>query len=55
MPLGPHTVFVVDDDESVRKSLGRLLKSDGHTVEAFASASEFLQRDHFDGGGVPGP
>jgi FixJ family two-component response regulator len=35
-------VFVVDDDASVRRSLSRLLKSDGYQVEVFASASEFL-------------
>ncbi|RPJ83700.1 MAG: DNA-binding response regulator [Acidobacteria bacterium] len=38
------TVFVVDDDSSVRKSLGRLLGSCGYDVELFASADEFLQR-----------
>ena len=36
------TVFVVDDDASVRKSLMRLLEAAGYTVEAFASAPEFL-------------
>jgi FixJ family two-component response regulator len=36
------TVFVVDDDASMRKSLSRLLRSAGHTVETFASAREFL-------------
>jgi FixJ family two-component response regulator len=36
------TVFVVDDDTSVRKSLMRLLEAAGYTVEAFASAPEFL-------------
>ena len=35
-------VFVVDDDASVRRSLARLLKSDGYQVELFASAAEFL-------------
>lgn len=40
----PATVFVVDDDKSVRKSLGRLLRSFGYDVELFASADEFLQR-----------
>jgi FixJ family two-component response regulator len=35
-------VFVVDDDASVRRSLTRLLKSDGYQVEVFASAAEFL-------------
>jgi FixJ family two-component response regulator len=38
------TVFVVDDELSVRKSLGRLLKAAGYRVEVFASAREFLQR-----------
>jgi FixJ family two-component response regulator len=43
------TVFVIDDDPSVRKSLSRLLRSAGHGVEAFSSAEEFLAREHFDG------
>jgi FixJ family two-component response regulator len=37
-------VFVVDDEPSVRKSLGRLLKAAGYRTEAYASAREFLQR-----------
>ncbi len=37
-------VFVVDDESSVRKSLGRLLKAAGYSVELFASAQEFLDR-----------
>jgi FixJ family two-component response regulator len=36
------TVFVVDDDSSIRKSLARLLKSAGYSAETFASAREFL-------------
>ncbi len=43
------TVFVIDDDPSVRKGLSRLLRSVGHAVEMFASAEEFLAREHFDG------
>ena len=35
-------VFVVDDDLSVRKSLGNLIRSAGLEVETFASAQEFL-------------
>jgi len=42
-------VSVVDDDESLRRSLGNLFRSVGFSVETFASADEFLrsaQRDH---------
>ena len=40
----PVTVFVIDDDESVRKSLKRLLDAARHKTEVFKSASEFLSR-----------
>jgi FixJ family two-component response regulator len=43
------TVFLIDDDASVRKSLSRLLRSAGYTTETFASAEEFLGRGHFNG------
>jgi FixJ family two-component response regulator len=45
------TVFVVDDDAAVRRSLMRLLHSAGWRVEAFASAGEFLQRAPITGPG----
>jgi FixJ family two-component response regulator len=45
------TVFVIDDDTSIRKSLSRLLRSAGYQVEAFPSAEQFLSREHFDGVG----
>jgi FixJ family two-component response regulator len=45
------TVFVIDDDASIRKSLSRLLRSAGYTAEAFPSAEDFLRREHFDGVG----
>jgi len=35
-------VFVVDDDESLRRSLERLLRVNGHTVQSFPSAPAFL-------------
>jgi len=35
-------VYVVDDDDSVRKSLSRLIRSAGYRVKTFASALEFL-------------
>ncbi len=36
-------IAVVDDEESVRKAVVRLLQSAGHTAQGFASGSEFLQ------------
>ena len=38
------TVFVVDDDISVRESLELLVRDEGMEVETFASAREFLER-----------
>lgn len=38
-------VFVVDDDDSMRKSLARLMRSVGLNVETFGSAGEFLARE----------
>jgi len=35
-------ISIVDDDLSVRRALRRLVQSAGYTVEAFASAREFL-------------
>ena len=37
-------VFVIDDDESVRRGLERLLRSVGLEVEVFASSREFIAR-----------
>jgi FixJ family two-component response regulator len=62
--VSPHepTVFVVDDDASVRRGLQRLLRSAGYRTETFASAREFLERSGPDGHGclvldvrLPGP
>lgn len=35
-------IAIVDDDESVRRSLHRLVQSAGYVVETFGSAAEFL-------------
>ena len=43
------TVFVIDDDASVRKALARLLQTAGYRVEAFASAAEYQRRAPFAG------
>jgi FixJ family two-component response regulator len=41
----PNAVIsIVDDDESVRNSLKRLMKSMGFEAESYPSAQEFLQR-----------
>jgi FixJ family two-component response regulator len=43
MPPPPSpTVFVVDDDDAIRKAVSRLLRSAGIAVAAFASPREFL-------------
>jgi FixJ family two-component response regulator len=38
-------ISVVDDDESLRRSLGNFLRSTGFLVETFASAEDFLSSD----------
>ncbi|MCY2961307.1 MAG: response regulator [Planctomycetota bacterium] len=40
------TIFLVDDDDALRRATTRLLDSHGYTVCAFSSANEFL--DQFD-------
>lgn len=45
------TVYVVDDDPSVRAGLARLIKSVGLTVKTFASALEFLEQAVSEGPG----
>ena len=44
----PPLIAVVDDDKSLGKALGRLLRSAGFNVETFVSGSEFLKslEDH---------
>jgi two-component system, LuxR family, response regulator FixJ len=42
--MGPvATIAVIDDEESVRRSLARLLRAHGHAVQTFASVDEFLE------------
>ena len=36
-------VYLVDDDPSVRRAVGRLIRSEGFAVKGFASAQEFLK------------
>jgi len=46
---GVYVVGLVDDDPSVRRSVSRLLESDGFNVLAFGEPGRFLQylSDHF--------
>jgi len=44
----PPLISVVDDDESVRESLPDLIRVFGYSVNAFASAEEFLGSDSLD-------
>lgn len=48
---GQATVFVVDDDEAVRRGLTRLLRSAGWNVEALACAGDFVRRAPLNGPG----
>ena len=41
-------IAVVDDEESVRKAVVRVLQAAGFAARAFASGTEFLESWHFD-------
>ena len=41
--IGPPLIAVVDDEASVRKALGRLLRAAGFDSRAFGSGAEFLE------------
>jgi FixJ family two-component response regulator len=45
MTHDPSIVMIVDDDDSIRRAVRRLMKSFGFAVETFASAEEFLDSD----------
>jgi len=42
MPLEKRQIYILDDDESVRRSLKLLMVSYGFAVETFSSAEEFF-------------
>jgi FixJ family two-component response regulator len=42
------TIFVIDDDDSVRSGLSRLLRSLEFDVATYESANEFLERGNYE-------
>ncbi len=47
----PPTIFIVDDDESLRRSLVRLVRATGLNAESYGSAKSFIERPPFTGVG----
>jgi len=45
------TVFIIDDDSSIRRSLSLYLMSYDYTVETYSSSEEYLERVPFQGPG----
>jgi two-component system response regulator FixJ len=41
--MSEYPVYLVDDDEAVRRSVGFMLKTSGHKVEAFVDGDAFLK------------
>jgi two-component system response regulator FixJ len=39
----PYTIYVVDDDDAIRRSLSFMLRTSGHAVRLFASGLEFMK------------
>ena len=49
--MSEPTIFIIDDDPSVRKGLTRLVTASGMNTESFASAREFLDSGNLDSPG----
>lgn len=45
MSVKPASIAVVDDDDSFRRALARLLRVSGYETRSYASAEEFLADD----------
>ncbi len=43
MTSNDYPIYLVDDDDSVRRSVGFMLKTSGHEVETYKSGVEFLK------------
>lgn len=52
MIIDPESkIYIIDDDEAVRRGLTLLLESDGYHSEQYANAGFFLESDYFNGPG----
>ena len=51
MMKNSETIFIIDDDKSVRRSLSLFMQSFGYQVETYESAEEFLEAEKFNGVG----
>jgi FixJ family two-component response regulator len=47
MRQAPATIYIVDDDESMRRSLARLMKSAGYATATFRSVGELIATERF--------
>jgi FixJ family two-component response regulator len=47
----PGTIFIIDDDNSVRRSLSLFLISHDYIVETYSRAEEYLEREPYNGTG----
>ena len=45
------TVFIIDDDISIRRSVSLFLISNDYIVETYSSSEEYLAREPFNGTG----
>lgn len=44
--MSNYPIYLVDDEDAVRRSIGFLLKTSGHHVAAFENGKEFLKQSH---------
>jgi FixJ family two-component response regulator len=47
----PATIFIIDDDKSVRRSLSLFLMANEFSVETYSSSEEYLEREEYSGTG----
>jgi FixJ family two-component response regulator len=45
------TIFIIDDEKSIRRSLSLFLTANEYTVETYSSSEEYLEREEYSGTG----